>query len=154
MAQDEADAVIPGIPSNKDEVKALLEKAAECLFVNQPDLSSFTSETSETEWNLAPHYANEVKSLLSGYSLDQDVIKPSHGNKRPDIIFHRRDTEDNFLVIEMKRNGAQKEICCDIRKIKNHWFQGELKYRFGASVNLKSDKTFEIEVLENDWRRQ
>jgi hypothetical protein len=41
-----------------------LKSAAENLFANQRNLSDFTSVAGETEWNLAPHLANEIYQLF------------------------------------------------------------------------------------------
>lgn len=71
--------------------------------------------------------------------------------KRPDIIFHDRDSHDsNFLVVEVKKNGTGDELDQDIGKIKSSWFNDPLNYKFGAVINLKSDKTWGKEVFEND----
>ncbi|MBF8266537.1 MAG: hypothetical protein HW388_45 [Dehalococcoidia bacterium] len=133
-----------------EEVQILLRQAAESLFQNQPNIYDFTSESGNTEWNLAHHYANEVHKLLRDYDCDLEITKGSYHNKRPDIIFHERGShERNFLVIEVKKDGGPQDIESDYQKIKYDWFREPLQYQFGALVNLKSDKTSEVEVLEN-----
>jgi hypothetical protein len=133
-----------------EAVKRILENAIESLFINQPNIFDFTSETGQTEWNLAHHYANEVHKLLSDLDCDLDVVKINLDNKRPDIIFHSRGGhKSNFLVIEVKRDSSQSELTSDIQKIKSSWFGDRLCYQFGAVVNLKSKKTGEVKVFEN-----
>lgn len=137
-------------PESKEEVKELLEVAAECLFSNQPDIFDFTSESGDTEWNLAHHYANEVSKFLAGYDCDLEITKRNFSNKRPDIIFHKRSScNQNFLVVEVKRNGSKADIDSDMKKIQENWFQECLCYQFGAVVNLKSDKTNNVAVCQN-----
>ena len=132
------------------DLRKLLENAVESLFTNQPNIFDFTSETGQTEWNLAHHYANEVWRSLPSFECDLDVVKANIGNKRPDIIFHKRGSNDsNFLVIEVKRDGDSAEIRSDINKIKLYWFGDHLHYKFGATVNLKADKTGSVEIFEN-----
>ena len=133
---------------DQDELDELLKKAAQSLFDHQPDIYDFTPETGQTEWNLAHHLANEVQRLLPQYSCDLELLKPNHDNRRPDIIFHRRGKHDsNFLVIELKRDGNEAVIRNDTQKILRYWFRPDLHYEFGAVINLKSDKTFEISVF-------
>jgi hypothetical protein len=41
------------------------------LFDNQPTIFEFTSETGETEWNLACHLSHEIRKYI--FWLDNDV---------------------------------------------------------------------------------
>ena len=133
-----------------EDVKEILETAISNLFTNQNNIFDYTSETNQTEWNLAHHYANEVNNLLSDFDCDLDVVKRNLGNRRPDIIFHLRGKqESNFLVIETKLDGSRSELKADIEKTKAAWFGDRLHYQFGAVVNLKSNKTGEVEVFKN-----
>jgi hypothetical protein len=135
---------------SQEEVEALLKKAVQSLFDHQPDIYDFTPETGQTEWNLSHHFANEVKELLKGLDHDLDVMKLNLDNKRPDIIFHKRGNHDsNFLVIEVKRDGGNSKLEDDANKIREYWFGRRLRYRFGAVVNLKPDKTGEVRLFEN-----
>lgn len=134
---------------NRTEIKIKLEQAVNDLFTNQSNIFAFTSQTHQTEWNLAHHLAGEIHRIFSNYDCDIDVTKPNLGSKRPDIILHKRGTEDNFLVIEMKFNGDAEDIESDINKIKANWFGTQLHYQFGAVINLKLDKTCDVETLEN-----
>lgn len=135
---------------NIEEIKTLLESAIASLFANQKDIFDFTSETGQTEWNLAHHCANEIHSLIPDYSCDLDVVKLNIDNKRPDIIFHSRGNhKSNFLVVEIKRDGNKTDIARDIQKIQSAWFGDRLHYQFGAVVNLMSNKTGLVEVFKN-----
>jgi hypothetical protein len=42
----------------------------------------------------------------------------------------------NFLAVEVKRGNDVAGTNDDLNKIVGHWFQGNLRYRFGASVIL------------------
>jgi hypothetical protein len=132
-------------------VEKIIDQAVRNLFQLQSNIYEFTSETRQTEWNLAHHLAVEIHNLLPWFDYDLDITKPNYENKRPDIVFHQRgNNESNFLVIEVKRDGSEIVINEDIQKVKNYWFKPGLSYAFGAVVNLRSDKTWNIKVLKND----
>ena len=135
----------------KSIVEAKLKQAIDNLFENQPNIYDFTDGTGQTEWNLAHHLAYEIHKLFSAYDCDLDVTKHNYEERRPDIIFHKRNSHDsNFLVVEIKKDGTRRKMEDDIQKIKNFWFEDRLKYKFGAYINLKSNKTGEIKVIENE----
>jgi hypothetical protein len=118
------------------------------LAEEQPTLSKFTSETNEYEPNLSFHYANSLRRFLFWLDCDFDVSKPNLGNRRPDIIFHRRGIHAlNFLVVEVKR--SERDATEDIAKIKDYWFNKPLFYRFGASVVLGENGSFSVRLLES-----
>jgi hypothetical protein len=136
---------------NKNQIEEKLELAVKGLYENQPNIYAFTGQTGQTEWNLAHHLANEIHKLLPEYDCDVDVTKHDYGNMRPDIIFHKRGTnEQNLLVVETKFKRNKNSIQSDIDKIQNEWFTGKLKYKFGASINLWDTNRTDIIVLENN----
>jgi hypothetical protein len=133
---------------DKNELKEILNVAVSSLFANQPNIFSFTSESGQTEWNLAHHLANEISKALPKYNCDLEITKADFESRRPDIIFHERGTHrNNFLVIEMKRDGNVRDIENDTEKIMAYWFADPLSYQFGAVINIYSDKKFKIDVL-------
>lgn len=76
----------------RDELNRILEAAVYNLLQNQPNLFDFTSETNQTEWSLAHHLANEIHRFFPELDCDLDVTKSNYDNRRPDIIFHKRET--------------------------------------------------------------
>ena len=139
---------MPGI--SYDTIARNLCSAVEELYRKEPDIDSFSSETRQTEWNLAAHLGPEILTYFTGYSYDIDVMKIHHNNKRPDIIIHKRGTNDyNLLVVEVKREGSEADAEDDKRKIEEYWFSDRLHYRFGATVNLKVDHVPDIRVFDN-----
>jgi hypothetical protein len=135
---------------NESELNVVLERAISRLFERQPNIFEFTSETGQTEWNLAHHLAVELRELFPSLDHDLDVVKWNYENKRPDIIFHKRGThEANHLVIEIKRDGNPREIDADIDKVRTYWFRPPLRYEFGAIINLRTDGKHEIQILKN-----
>lgn len=137
---------------NISRIKKILGEALSDLYKSQPDLNEFSSETNQTEWNIAHHFANEVIKFFPGYSCDLDITKRNYNNRRPDIIIHRRgNNENNLLVIEMKRNGGETSLNSDKNKIKQDWFDKPLSYKFGAVVNIfTSNRADVIKVFENE----
>lgn len=137
---------------DNEQIKIILKKALDNLYKAQPDLNEFSSETNQTEWNLAHHYANEIIKFFPGYSCDLDVIKRNLNNKRPDIIIHKRGVNtNNLLVIELKKNGRRNAIEFDIDKIKSDWFGEHLNYNYGAVVNCYTDdRNDQIVVFKNE----
>jgi len=127
----------------------ILEKSAKALFANQPSIFDLTSETNQTEWNLAHHLANEIHKFFPKLDCDLDLIKPNLGRRRPDIVFHTRGSNDhNLLVVEVKRDGRTADLAEDLRKIKSYWFSDPLRYQFGAVIDLRTDKTYAIQMVQ------
>jgi hypothetical protein len=134
---------------NEFQIKVLIQRGVAALFEHQPNIFEFTSETGQTEWNLAHHLAVELCEYFPELDHDLDVVKRNYGNRRPDIIFHERGTHgNNYLVIEVKRDGDPREIADDMEKIKAYWFQPPLRYEFGAVVNLRADGKHFVEVFK------
>lgn len=126
----------------------LLCSAAYDLFKDQPDILNSTTQTTMTEWNLAHHYSHYLSRYLFWYDHDNDIVKRNHFNRRPDIIFHKRESDNNnFLVIEMKKSSQINNE--DKNKIKTEWFGGNLKYRYGACISITNNTRISICVMKN-----
>jgi hypothetical protein len=136
-------------------IERYLHAAVADLYRTEPDLDDFSSETDQTEWNLTAHLAPHIVRYFKGYSYDVDVAKVNLGNKRPDIIIHKRgpDTKNNLLVIEVKRKRSRTAVRSDAEKIREYWFSERLHYRFGATINLWADRHPDIEVFSNESSR-
>lgn len=137
----------PNMPDRSQDIEALIKKAINRLLESQPDIFTFTSQTNQTEWNLAHHLANEIHKEFPDLSCDVDLIKPNLDRKRPDIVLHKRGSHgSNILVIEVKRDQADMDA--DLKKIRQYWFGPDLKYQYGASVVL-NEKGWAINVIRN-----
>jgi hypothetical protein len=83
-------------------IEMIIVSSIKNLFDTQPDILTHTYDTTMTEWNLAHHLSNELSKYIFWLNIENDVTKNHHDNKRPDIIFHIRNTKElDFLVIEM-----------------------------------------------------
>lgn len=137
----------------KPLINKIVNTAIESLFNKQPDIFDYTSETNQTEWNLAHHLANEIHKFFPDLSCDIDVTKVNFENRRPDIILHKRgNNKRNLLVVEMKKAGQKSGIQSDIKKIKSCWFSAPLYYKFGVIVDIKTNKNYYVKVFENHAR--
>ena len=142
------------LPSSSEQVNDVLHRAAQDLFASGA-VATFTPETRQSEWNLANHLAAAIERYLPELEHDGDLVKPQAGRRRPDIVFHKRDTHDfNYLVVEVKRDGSPRSILLDELKMKTHWFGGRLRYLFGAVINLRDNNTAEIKVFLNPRGRE
>ncbi|MGQ3684220.1 MAG: hypothetical protein ACUBOA_04275 [Candidatus Loosdrechtia sp.] len=128
-----------------EPIGAMLTSAIRNLFDQQPDVLRNTSRMGMTEWNLGHHLANEIAKYIFWLNHDMDVMKRNYNNRRPDIIFHKRGSNDlNYLVIEIKCNNSTSG---DIKRIKRDWMGDELHYRFGATIVVNSDNDFKMTVF-------
>jgi len=125
------------------------------MWQKDPTLGQYTSETAEHELNLAFHYAIELRNWFPFLDCDFDVTKPNFNRERPDIILHRRGSDLNFLVVEVKRERFRAAVLADLQQIRERWFRGNLHYRYGAAAILDEDRLgFEAQVLSREQPKQ
>jgi hypothetical protein len=131
------------------QIEIAIQEAVKALLADQPDIFELTEASRETEWNLASHLACKLAPFFDKYRYDLELLKPEAGNRRPDIVIHKRGTfESDLLVLEVKRDNF-KGTLADKEKIERYWFAQPYLYQFGAVVNLNSDCTYFVEVLVN-----
>ena len=63
----------------------------------------------------------------------------------PDIIIHKRGTDQNLLVIEVKCNASVSQIAEDKKKLQAYLNDPTLRYRHGLFINFR--KTLEKTTL-------
>lgn len=131
--------------SQEEVIRQKIQKAWKNLIRKQPNIFGLTPDSVQTEWNIVHHFANELQRLYRQYDCDIDLIKPSEGRRRPDIVLHKRGNHTlNFLVVEVKQSIDGVED--DVLKINNHWFYPPLSYQYGAVFAYNSDY---ISVIKN-----
>ena len=132
-----------------ETIEGLITQACQNLLRAQRNLFQFTSQTNQTEWNLAHHLANELHAVFPDYDCDLEMTKPNLGNRRPDIVIHRRGSQDeNLLVVEVKR--SKELVASDVQKIRDYWLVPPLQYRFGAVVVIEENREPLVSVLANE----
>ncbi|MDP8227055.1 MAG: hypothetical protein P9L89_05395 [Candidatus Celaenobacter polaris] len=142
-----------------DILKKLIEISVMNLEKRQPNLLKNTEMTTMTEWNLGHHYANELGNYIFWLSNDIDVVKRNYENRRPDIIFHKRQINClNLLVVEIKiQNSLSYD---DILKIKKDWMKSPLNYNYGACISFSrnGDHIGQLftnkDIIDLDFRNQ
>lgn len=65
----------------------------------------------------------------------------------PDIIIHRRGTDENLVVIEMKKTTSQESDAYDRHKLIA--FKQQLGYRFAIFIKISTDENPSIAKI--DW---
>lgn len=75
-------------------------------------------------------------------------VPNSRGRVKPDIIVHKRNTEENLLCIEAKKKGVsrQKNVGEDRERLKGFTSPyGEYRYKFGLLLILNLKVPYDIE---------
>jgi hypothetical protein len=106
----------------------------ELLKFDQHLLTVDANERSLTH-KLASYLENEfpVWDVDCEYNRDGHEIKTLDGPVVPDVIVHRRDTNENFIVIEAKKSSTAR-VGHDVEKLIR--FKAELGYMVAIAVNF------------------
>jgi len=70
------------------------------------------------EENLVSHLSRHLNEFFPGWDVDSEVEK-NNKRQRPDIIIHKRRTDENFFAIEVKKNENLNAIKKDIEKLED-----------------------------------
>ena len=115
--------------------RSMTAKLSECL---QP---FFKDWNVDCEYNRNTSEPNHIKSI------------PGHRPVYPDIIIHRRGTDNNLLVIEAKPpHTSARKIEMDKKKIRKYVSYDKLKYRYGLFIEFKDN--FECTCADLQWYRR
>ena len=143
----------------EDEIKATLRKAIRTLYERDRHLLSvdaneraithrlavyleqlFAGWDVDCEYNRVgadPKRIDDFEDHLRGVNTNEDPARDTHGKTVfPDIIVHMRDTLDNLLVVEAKKQSSRIPDDIDRMKIRMYMESAHLQYRFGALVRL------------------
>jgi len=130
-----------------DEIKKKVKISLGILFRND----SFLLENGANERSVAHKLAEYLQIQFPDWNVDceynrkglaQKILDRIHECSKqkktdrvyPDIIVHRRNTDDNLLVVEIK---IKDEDCCDIEKLKKFTStSGDFKYRLGLFIKF------------------
>jgi hypothetical protein len=107
--------------------RSIAHKLAEYLQIQFPD------------WNVDCEYNKKGldRKILDGINECSEQKKTDR--VYPDIIVHKRNTDDNLLVIEIK---IKDEDCCDIEKLKKFTsISGEFKYKLGLFIKFNEKES-------------
>jgi len=70
------------------------------------------------EENLVSHISRHLNEFFPGWDVDSEVEK-NNDRQRPDIIIHKRRTDENLFAIEVKKKENLNAIKKDIEKLEN-----------------------------------
>ncbi|MBB5356028.1 hypothetical protein HNR43_002009 [Anoxybacillus mongoliensis] len=85
------------------------------------------------EWDVDVEYNRDCGDVKRIYDNSESRGKPVF----PDIIVHKRGTEENLLVIEIKKWFSSSRFDAgDLEKIRMYLLSPTLQYRYGAFVKL------------------
>lgn len=135
----------------REIVESALDKALEQLL--RSDGAILTMDVNER--SISHRLALYLEPLFPGWNVDCEYNRNHDDPKRlnirrrnilsddtqattvfPDIIVHRRGTDDNFVVIEMKKTTSQEEDAYDLEKLDA--FKKQLRYQYAIFVKVKT----------------
>jgi len=103
----------------------------------------------DCEYNKDSHDLTELDSKrLNSWNTDCKGMeeKKKGTTVYPDIIIHHRLTQENLVVIEIKKTSNRDDGSCDRKKLCA--FIRELKYHYGLFINFKVGNSIGIQELE------
>ncbi|MHA1372416.1 MAG: hypothetical protein ACTSRA_22170 [Promethearchaeota archaeon] len=146
---------------NFDEVEYNVEKALANFLKKDKYLLLNNLNERTISHKLAEHLQKEFSNwdVDCEYNRNIDRIKKIHPEQiksndtnavtvYPDIIIHHRNTEDNLLIIEIKKDASPADKENDIKKIDT--FMKELNYTFGLFIDFKTG-TEKTRIIQKFW---
>jgi hypothetical protein len=119
--------------------RSITHKLAEYLQIQFPD------------WNVDCEYNRKGDATKT--IIDNKKICAEHERQYrvfPDIIIHKRKTEDNLLVIEVKKNSSDKKKECDELKLIEFTKKGkEYHYDYGLFIEFYNSLKYRGDWYEN-----
>jgi hypothetical protein len=135
-----------------NEIERRVVRAADSLLLHH----GYLLEHDVNERSLTHHLANRLEGEFEGWGVDcefnrnHDIVKrlnlPPRENIRaddlhattvfPDIIVHRRSTDDNLVVIEVKKSTNPTPDTWDMRKLEA--FQSQLRYMVAVFLRFRT----------------
>lgn len=130
-----------------EEVKRKVDLALSLL----EEKDAFLLETGVNERSIAHKLAEYLQVIFSEWNVDceynkkgldiktLDGIRACNLQKKtdrvyPDIIIHKRNKKENYIVIEIKT--VRNEEACDVEKLKLFTSRGDYEYMFGLYLEF------------------
>jgi len=137
----------------KEKIEQALNKALGALLERDVDIL----RADVNERTISHRVAGYLEPYFSGWNVDCEYNRNHDDSKRlkirrrqvpnddtqartvfPDIIIHKRGTDENLLVIEMKKTTSQETDDFDIHKLKA--FRDQLGYKFAVFVKVRTNQ--------------
>ena len=96
------------------------------------------------EENLVSHLSRHLENFFPEWAVDSEVEK-NNERQRPDIIVHKRGTDNNLFAIEVKKNDNLNAIKEDIKKLENVMLED---YQYEDAIFIG----FDIENFEDVFK--
>lgn len=125
----------------QDAIDSLLEKDT-ILLQNDTAERTITGRLSIylqeqfPEWNVDCEYNRNINAVKRLKEICNPTNNENGASVFPDIIIHKRMTEENFVVIEVKKTTNSETDECDMQKLDA--FRNELGYQHGLFLRLKT----------------
>ncbi len=142
---------------NEENIKEALDEALSQLIRSDADLLRIDAN----ERSITHRIALYLEKYFSGWNVDCEYNRDGHEPKRlglnpeqissddtngktvyPDIIVHKRNTDNNLLVIEVKKTFEDAAAEHDREKLR--LFKNEFGYQYAAFVKVVAER-YEIE---------
>lgn len=146
----------------KEEVESALNKALEQLLRDDEEI--LIADVNER--SISHRLANYLNPMFPGWDVDCEYNRNHDDPKRleikrrkvssddtqattvfPDIIIHRRGSDENYVVIEMKKTTSHENDEYDLQKLQA--FKDQLGYRFAIFLKIKTDR--EVGIEKPQW---
>ena len=132
---------------NLNVIKKNILHCIEKIYENDSDLFNRNNHEITISCKLAQYLFIEFKEFDVDCEYDKHIDQVKYNselnqNIRPDIIIHKRGTdEDNLVYIEIKTDHNRDSRMFDIEKIKSVTKQdSEFKYRLGLFIDFNREK--------------
>ena len=145
----------------KNLIESALNNAIEQLLRSD----SFILDKDVNERSISHRLANYIEPHFPGWNVDCEYNRNHDDSKRldiyprnvesddtqattvyPDIIIHRRGTDENLVVIEMKKTTSAEADDYDLGKLRA--FKTQLGYQFAIFIKVVTGGNFGIERIE------
>jgi len=92
-------------------------------------------------------YYDTVKKIRDNENpCKTDDSSDEYKSVYPDIIVHKRNSDCNFLVIELKKENNPVKDECDLYKLQQ--YKGDLHYKFGVFIRLRMSRAVSLEDIK------
>lgn len=145
----------------KDQIEKALNEALHMLLERDADIL----RVDINERTISHRLAGYLEPFFKNWNVDCEYNRNHDDPKRlkiprrnvrsddtqastvfPDMIIHKRGTDENLLVIEMKKTSSQEKDDFDLQKL--NAFKGQLGYQFAVFIKLRTNGEAAIEEIK------
>ena len=105
-------------------------------------------EKNFNDWDVDCEYNRNQFDIKRLKSICNSSKNKNGSTVFPDIIIHKRMSNENFIVIEVKKTTNSQSDECDIKKLEA--FRDELKYKHGFFIRFKAGSD-DVGIEKIDW---